>query len=159
MSAELRQKLSAKLADKERREGRKSITEGDRRRWRLPHAAWQEFDVPFDSDSDWPKPLRDALSSYRAAWRAKMDEVNRAITENANMEEIVDRPDVVGGIVRVSGPFTVEGVRPEESRSARMDSLIRRQTSLNWMKPPSMRGRTTEGHTCRKWSSICGPTA
>jgi adenine-specific DNA-methyltransferase len=71
---------------------------------------WQEWEVPFDTDADWPKPLADALTAYRAAWRAKMDEVNACIAANAEMEELVDKPEVVKGVVRVSGPFTMEGV-------------------------------------------------
>ena len=43
-----------------------------------------------------------------------MDEVNACIAANAEQKELVDQPEVVRGIVRVSGPFTVEGVRPEE---------------------------------------------
>src|ERR1700681_4411873 len=58
--------------------------------------------------------LADALTAYRSAWRAKMDEVNACIEMNAELEELVDKPDEVKSIVRVTGPFTVEGVRPEE---------------------------------------------
>jgi adenine-specific DNA-methyltransferase len=71
---------------------------------------WREWEVPFDTDPDWPKPLADALTAYRAAWRAKMDEVNACIAANAEMEELVDKPEVVKGVVRVSGPFSIEGV-------------------------------------------------
>lgn len=71
---------------------------------------WMEWEVPFDTDADWPKPLQDALSAYRAAWRAKMDEVNACIAANAVMEELVDKPEQVKGVVRVTGPFTMEGV-------------------------------------------------
>ena len=71
---------------------------------------WQEWEVPFDTDPDWPKPLADALTAYRAAWRAKMDEVNACISANAEMEELVDKPETVKGVVRVSGPFSIEGV-------------------------------------------------
>lgn len=76
--------------------------------------SWQEWQVPFDTDSDWPQPLQDALTAYRQAWRAKMDEVNACIEANAEQEELVDQPEVVKGITRVSGPFTVESVRPLE---------------------------------------------
>ena len=79
-------------------------------RERIPHAEWTEWQAPFDTDPDWPRPLRDALSAYRAAWRAKMDEVNDCIAANAETEELVDKPAVVGGTVRVAGPFTMEGV-------------------------------------------------
>jgi len=80
----------------------------------IPKGGWQQWEVPFDTDADWPQPLQAALTEYRAAWRAKMDEVNACIAANAHMEELVDKPEVVTGVVRVSGPFTVEGVRPEE---------------------------------------------
>lgn len=75
---------------------------------------WKEWQVPFDTDPDWPQPLQDALTAYRQAWRAKMDEVNACIEANAEQEELVDQPEIVKGITRVSGPFTVESVRPLE---------------------------------------------
>jgi adenine-specific DNA-methyltransferase len=80
----------------------------------IPKGGWKEWEVPFDVDAEWPKPLQDALTAYRTTWRAKMDEVNACIAANAEMEELVDRPETVKGVVRVSGPFTVEGIRPEE---------------------------------------------
>ena len=110
VSAELRVELLGKLGEKQRREGKKSITEADRRRWELPKVEWREWEAPFDSDPDWPGALQDALADYRSAWRAKMDEVNACIAANAEMEELVDKPEVVKGVVRVSGPFTMEGV-------------------------------------------------
>jgi adenine-specific DNA-methyltransferase len=76
----------------------------------IPKKAWKEWEVPFDTDADWPKPLHEALTAYRAAWRAKMDEVNACIAANAEMEELVDKPEPVKGVVRVSGPFSMEGV-------------------------------------------------
>jgi len=162
VTPELRQKLRAKLLEKEKREGKKAVTDADRRRWLLPVASgilpdvkpgfqpggqrtrgsraaaastpgpggkmppstagetpaatagWREWEVPFDTDPDWPKPLQEALVAYRAAWRAKMDEVNACIAANAEQEELVDKPEIVRGVVRVSGPFTVEGVMPVE---------------------------------------------
>ncbi len=110
VTTEMRQKLIAKLAEKQKRDGKKSITEADRRRWELPKTVWQEWEVPYDTDPDWPKALKDALTAYRAAWRAKMDEVNECIAANAEMEELVDKPDESKAVVRVAGPFTMEGV-------------------------------------------------
>ncbi len=129
VTPELRQRLRAKLLEKEKREGKKAVTDADRRRWLLPpenrprdayttvpndFAGWYEWEVPFDTDPDWPAPLQEALRAYRAAWRAKMDEVNACIAANAEQEELVDKPEIVRGIVRVSGPFTMEGVMPIE---------------------------------------------
>ncbi|MFO1351533.1 MAG: hypothetical protein U1F68_13050 [Gammaproteobacteria bacterium] len=48
--------------------------------------------MPFDVDRDWPQALQDALSAYRQAWRAKMDEINDCIQANAEQEELVDQP-------------------------------------------------------------------
>jgi len=43
-----------------------------------------------------------------------MDEVNACIKANAEPEELVDQPEVRRGVVRVSGPFSVEAVQPQE---------------------------------------------
>jgi adenine-specific DNA-methyltransferase len=128
VTPELRQKLQTKLSLKEKREGKKSITDADRRRWLLPRppvgdggttGGWQEWQVPFDTDDDWTSELKTALTDYRAAWRAKMDEVNAAIAANAEPTDLVDQPDEIKNIVRVSGPFTMEAVMPlEESLAA-----------------------------------------
>jgi adenine-specific DNA-methyltransferase len=76
----------------------------------IPKGGWKEWEMPFDTDPDWPKPLQDALTAYRAEWRVKMNEVNACISANAEIEELVDMPDSEKGVVRVTGPFTMEGV-------------------------------------------------
>jgi adenine-specific DNA-methyltransferase len=114
VTSDLRQKLAGKLYEKEKKGGKKSITEADRRRWALPLAAWRDWEVPFDSDGDWPKPLVEALALYRAAWLEKINEVNACITAHADLEELVDSPRVQKGVVRVTGPFTMEAVMPAE---------------------------------------------
>ena len=111
---EIRTALRAKLAEKQRREGKRAITDADRRRWELPTIEWKAWEVPFDSDPDWPHELSEALTDYRAAWRAKMDEVNECIAAASDSEELVDQPEVDGKTLRVSGPFTVEAVQPAE---------------------------------------------
>jgi adenine-specific DNA-methyltransferase len=126
---DLHTRLLSKLEDKRKREGKKAITDADRRRWLLPpanregrpyttadnaFAGWYDWEVPFDADPDWPKPLQDALKEYREAWRAKMDEVNACIAARADQEELVDQPSVHKNRIRVSGPFTMEGVIPAE---------------------------------------------
>ncbi|MDP1832545.1 MAG: site-specific DNA-methyltransferase [Geothrix sp.] len=127
----LRDQLRAKLTAKAKAGGQRAITDADRRRWLLPpdgrerdavarkratvdldFGGWYAWEVPFDTDEDWPKPLREAVTAYRAAWRAKMDEVNACIAARAAQEELVDQPKVVRSITRVSGPFTVESVLP-----------------------------------------------
>jgi adenine-specific DNA-methyltransferase len=127
----VREKLASNLAAKVRSEGVRAVTEAEVRRWLLPgtkpsqiteskaarfrerippQKEWREWEVPFDRDPEWPRSLQDALAAYRQAWRAKMDEVNACVAANAEMEELVDKSEEVNGVVRVSGPFTVEGV-------------------------------------------------
>ena len=110
----LRAELLAKLAAKEKREGKRAITEADRRRWILPETAWQAWEVPFDTDAAWPEALRVALTAYREAYQAKMQEVNACIESSAEGEELVDQPKIERRKLRVSGPFTVEAVQPAE---------------------------------------------
>ena len=81
-----------------------------RYRKKIPKGEWKEWQVPFDADSDWPESLQQVLTVYRAAWQSKMDEVNDCIAANAGTEELVDKPEVVRGAIRVAGPFTMEGV-------------------------------------------------
>ncbi len=114
VTPEIRTALRAKLAAKEKREGKKAVTEADRRRWELPADGWNEWEVPFDTDPDWTTELKRALTDYREAWRAKMDEVNACIAASADSEELADQPDVDRKKLRVSGPFTVEAVQPAE---------------------------------------------
>ncbi|MDS4070459.1 MAG: hypothetical protein RKO24_12655, partial [Candidatus Competibacter sp.] len=77
-------------------------------------SGFQHWTVPFDTDPDYPAALAEAVTAYRAAWRAKMDEVNACIAANAEQEELVDQPQIRRGVVRVSGPFTMEAVQPPE---------------------------------------------
>lgn len=136
--APLQSKLILKLREKNLSEGPKAISESDLRRWLLPGTrpelldfgtarqraswkdsipagpGWKEWEAPFDTDPDWPPALSEALLAYRKAWKAKMDEVNACIAQSAEQEQLVDQPEVIRGVTRVSGPFTVESVRPEE---------------------------------------------
>jgi adenine-specific DNA-methyltransferase len=114
VTRDLRQKLLLKLHQKIRAEGKRAVTDADERRWKLPEKEWKDWEVPFDTDPDWPEELRKALTDYRQAWRQKMDEVNACISARADQEELVDQPFIDRSKVRVSGPFTVEGVIPAE---------------------------------------------
>jgi len=110
VTALVREKVADKLRNKERSEGKRAVTEADRRRWILPKTEWKEWEVPFDADSDWPKALVDALAAFRTAWRLKVDEIDACISANAELEELVDQPEEIRNVVRVAGPFTMEGI-------------------------------------------------
>ena len=114
VSPSLRGTLRAKLEAKAKTEGKRAVTDADQRRWSLPPDRFEHWTVPFATDPDWPGSLSKAVTAYRRAWRTKMDQVKACIDEHAEQDALVDSPKKVSGLVRVSGPFTVEGVRPEE---------------------------------------------
>ena len=91
-----------------------TVRQAAKYREQMPAEAWKHWQAPFDVDADWPDALQDALTAYRAAWRAKMDQVNACIAANAENEELVDQPGIAGGTVRVAGPFSIEGVIARE---------------------------------------------
>ena len=115
VGGDARARLLAKLDAKRRAKGRRNrLTDQDQRRWNLPKDAWQHWRVPYEADPDWPEDLRNRLADYRQTWRARMDEVDVCIASNSEKEALVDQPEVLRDVVRVSGPFTVESVHPPE---------------------------------------------
>ncbi|WP_158225269.1 site-specific DNA-methyltransferase [Rubrivirga sp. SAORIC476] len=111
----LRSKLAAKLKAKEKEEGKRAVTDADERRWVLPEDTFEHWTVPFDADEDYPDALAEAVAAYRKAWAKKRDEVQKTVAANAAHETLYDQPEVEKGVVRVSGPFTVEAVLPAEA--------------------------------------------
>ncbi|MDH7486452.1 MAG: site-specific DNA-methyltransferase, partial [Anaerolineae bacterium] len=64
-----------------------------------------------------PSPLtgraREGLEAHERFWslkRQKRQEIDASIQRNAPQETLYDRPQVERGVVRVSGPFTVEAI-------------------------------------------------
>jgi adenine-specific DNA-methyltransferase len=59
---------------------------------------------------DWPAQAQEALRRFWALKRQKHQEIDESIQRNAPQEALYDRPKVGRGVVRVSGPFTVEAI-------------------------------------------------
>ncbi|MCS4191266.1 adenine-specific DNA-methyltransferase [Salinibacter ruber] len=112
----IRHNLEQKLQQKQKEEGKRAITDADKRRWSLPAQgdSWDHWEVPFDTDDDWPAPLKEAVASYREVWKEKQDKIKTAIREGSEQQELYDQPKIETGVTRVSGPFTVEAVMPPE---------------------------------------------
>jgi adenine-specific DNA-methyltransferase len=80
--------------------------------YRLTGHRWKnlsEVPEPVPPD-DWPREAKEALRRFWEVRRAKRQEIDASIQRNAPQEVLYDRPRVVRGVVRVSGPFTVEAV-------------------------------------------------
>lgn len=126
LGADARRKCESKLVAKEKADGKRGIRDADRRRWHLPQQGgkFEHWTIPFDTDTDWPTELQLAVTEYQKVWRARMEAVNACIVSNAPQEELVDQPEVVKGVVRVSGPFSVEAVQPSEKSLGALEGMF-----------------------------------
>lgn len=72
---------------------------------------WTLNEIPEPVPSvDWPGEAKEALRYFWELKRAKRREIDESIRRNAPQEVLYDRPKVVRGVVRVSGPFTLEAI-------------------------------------------------
>jgi adenine-specific DNA-methyltransferase len=72
---------------------------------------WTLKDIPDPIPADdWSEDAKHALRRFWELKRAKRQEIDASIQRNAPQETLYDRPKVVKGKVRVSGPFTVEAI-------------------------------------------------
>ncbi|MCS7241005.1 MAG: hypothetical protein NZ651_07165, partial [Candidatus Bipolaricaulota bacterium] len=80
--------------------------------YRLTGHKWDSLDeVPEPvPGEDWPEAAKAALRRFWELKRAKRREIDESIRRNAPQETLYDRPKVVRGVVRVTGPFTVEAI-------------------------------------------------
>jgi len=88
------------------------VEEWLRRIYQLTGHVWRSLgDVPEPVPAPgWPRAAKEALRRFWEAKRQKRHEIDESIQRNAPQETLYDRPRVVRGVVRVSGPFTVEGI-------------------------------------------------
>jgi len=72
---------------------------------------WELNEVPDPMPSEnWSDEARDALRRFWELKRKKRQEIDESIQRNAPQETLYDRPRVKHGVVRVTGPFTVEAI-------------------------------------------------
>ena len=73
---------------------------------------FKEWEVPSEPEKTWPKKALDAHRAFRELKLAKRKEIDESIARHAPTETLYDQPEAERGIVRVSGPFTVEAIPP-----------------------------------------------
>jgi adenine-specific DNA-methyltransferase len=80
--------------------------------YRLTGHRWESLGQVPDPmpPEDWPDAAKDALRRFWELKRQKRKEIDESIQRNAPQEVLYDRPRVVRGVVRVTGPFTVEAI-------------------------------------------------
>jgi adenine-specific DNA-methyltransferase len=77
---------------------------------KLLRKRWKEWEVPRQPEAGWPGAATGAHERFWTLKRQKREEIDSSIQRNAPQEVLYDRPRVKSGVVRVSGPFTVEAI-------------------------------------------------
>ena len=72
--------------------------------------SWQEWEVPRETEGNWPAEAKGLHERFWALKRKKRQEIDESIQRNAPQEVLYDRPKVKRGVVRIPGPFTVEAI-------------------------------------------------
>lgn len=72
--------------------------------------SWKDWEVPRPPKSEPPTADRQLLTDFWTLKRAMQAEIDASIARNAPTEELVDQPEKERGIVRVTGPFSMEAV-------------------------------------------------
>jgi len=75
-------------------------------------AELQEWEVPREAPTDWPKETAAPLAKFWADRIARQKEIDTSIAAKADYEYLYDRPYTDNSRVRVAGPFTVESISP-----------------------------------------------
>jgi adenine-specific DNA-methyltransferase len=73
---------------------------------------WEEWQIPREVNTKWPEEARKLHAQWWEARRGRQAEIDAAIARTADIEYLYDRPYKAKGVVRVSGPFTVESLSP-----------------------------------------------
>jgi adenine-specific DNA-methyltransferase len=73
---------------------------------------WEEWQVSHEVDEKWPDEAKQVHAQWWEARHARQKEIDGSIARNAEVEFLYDRPYKARGMVRVSGPFTVESMSP-----------------------------------------------
>jgi len=80
--------------------------------YRLTGHRWENLGKVPDPmpPEDWLDAAKGPLRRFWELRRQKRKEIDESIKSNASQETLYDRPKVVRGVVRVTGPFTVEAI-------------------------------------------------
>ena len=74
--------------------------------------SWEEWQIPRDTDDDWPTKTKEFHAAWWNARIARQKEIDASIAANAPFEQLHDKPYEDTKVVRVAGPFTVESLSP-----------------------------------------------
>ena len=76
---------------------------------------WEEWEVPTETDTEWDTELQKLHREWLALKRERQLTMEASTAKRAKSETLYDQPYQDNKRVRVSGPFTVEGLSPNFS--------------------------------------------
>ena len=79
---------------------------------RTLETAWEEWEIPRDSDESWPEEAQGLHKEWWELRIARQKKIDTSIAAQAEYEYLYDKPYEDRGKVRVAGPFTVESISP-----------------------------------------------
>jgi len=74
--------------------------------------SWEEWEVPRETEKDWPDEAKKLLAEWWEMRRQRQKEIDESIARHADSELLYDQPYEDKKTVRVTGPFTVESLSP-----------------------------------------------
>lgn len=76
------------------------------------HEAWKIWTLPKVPTNNFTPHALESLKEIRRLQKEKKDKINHEIRTNAAFVELVDSPIIERGVLRVSGPFSMESLSP-----------------------------------------------
>ncbi len=76
------------------------------------NVGWEEWEIPRNTDDNWSEAVRKRHTQWWEQRIARQQEIDASIAAKAEFEYLYDKPYEDKKIVRVAGPFTVEGLSP-----------------------------------------------
>jgi len=84
---------------------------------KLLKESFEEWEIPRESEKDWPKEAKDLLKEWWQLRQRRQKEIDESISRNADTEMLYDQPYEDKKRLRVTGPFTMESLSPHRTIS------------------------------------------
>ena len=73
---------------------------------------YEEWEIPREAKDSWPDNVTTTHTQWQNTCIKRQQEIDASIARNASTEYLHDKPYKQSGVVRVTGPFTVESLSP-----------------------------------------------
>jgi adenine-specific DNA-methyltransferase len=114
---------------------------------------WEEWEIPRQAGGGWSAQAKDLHVKWWEGRQTRQAEIDASIAKNAETEYLYDQPYAQKGIVRVTGPFTVESLSPhrvlpaDEEDEAWAEMLREEAAEEGRELPPRRKGVAPNGNS------------